>query len=133
MLFDLKISFVSIDPVLLWVVISIIKVWLFRILESLSDIDFAIGVLVTHMKKAFKFLFENSRNIYAIKSHKIKDFSEIIISQTSSLIYDFLKMKKFFFVVDFDYKSDLLNKRILNKTISLNRKKTHEKVITFKI
>ena len=80
-----------------------------------------------------KFLFENSRNIYAIKSHKIKDFSEIIISQTSSLIYDFLKMKKFFFVVDFDYKSDLLNKRILNKTISLNRKKTHEKVITFKI
>ena len=78
-------------------------------------------------------LFENSRNIYAIKSHKIKYFSEIIISQTSSLIYDFLKMKKFFFVVDFDYKTDLLNKKILNKTISLNRKKTHEKVITFKI
>ena len=42
-------------------------------------------------------------------------------------------MQQFFIVVDFDYKSDLLNKRILNKTISLNRKKTHEKVITFKI
>jgi len=75
-----------------------------------------------------KFLFKNTRNISTIKSHKVKNFSEIIISQTSSLVYDFLKMKKSFFVVDFDYKSDLLNKRILKKIILLSRKR-----ITFKI
>ena len=57
------------------------------------------------------------QKINKIKNHKIKDFSKIIISQTSSLIYDFLKMKKKFFVLDIDYKSDLLGREILKNKI----------------
>ena len=41
-----------------------------------------------HPKSKFK--FTNTKNVNKIKNHKIKkDFSKIIISQTSSLIYDF--------------------------------------------
>jgi len=70
-----------------------------------------------------KFLFKNTKNINMIKSHKSKNFSEIIVSQTSSLIYDFLKTKKSFFVINFDYKLDLLNKKILRKNALLRKKK----------
>ena len=68
-----------------------------------------------------------------ITSHKIKDFSKIIISQTSSLIYDFLKMKKRFFVLDIDYKANLLNRKTFKKAKLFNRKKLHDKKISFKI
>ncbi len=69
-----------------------------------------------------RFLLKNTKNINIITSHKSKNFSRIIISQTSSLVYDFLKMKKKFFVVDIDYKSNLLNNRILKKIDSLSKK-----------
>ena len=42
-------------------------------------------------------------------------------------------MKKKFFVLDIDYKSDLLNRKILKKKRLFNRKKLHDKRITFKI
>ncbi len=63
-----------------------------------------------------KFLFKNSKNIYKIKNHKNNYFSDVVISQTSSLVYDFLKIKKKFSVVNIDYRFNLLNSRILKKT-----------------
>ncbi len=84
-----------------------------------------------HPKNKFK--FTNTKNVNKIKSHKLKNFSKIIISQTSSLIYDFLKMKKKFFVLDIDYKSDLLSSRILKKIELFNKKKFYDKKITFKV
>ncbi len=80
-----------------------------------------------------KFTFKSVKNVNMITSHKIKDFSKIIISQTSSLIYDFLKMKKRFFVLDIDYKSNLLNRKTFKKAKLFNRKKLHDKKINFKI
>lgn len=80
-----------------------------------------------------KFTFKSAKNVNLITSHKIKDFSKIIISQTSSLIYDFLKMKKKFFVLDIDYKSNLLNRKTFKKAKLFNKKKVHDKKISFKI
>ena len=80
-----------------------------------------------------KFTFKNVKNVNIITSHKIKDFSKIIVSQTSSLIYDFLKMKKKFFVLDIDYKSNLLNRKTLKKVKLFNKRKPHDKKISFKI
>ena len=70
-----------------------------------------------------KFLFKNTNNINIITNHKFKYFSEIIISQTSSLIYDFLRIKKKFSVISFDYKSDLISKRILQKIKPISKDK----------
>ena len=70
-----------------------------------------------------KFLFKNTNNIKIITNHKIKYFSEIIISQTSSLIYDFLRIKKKFSVISLDYKSDLISKRILQKIKPISKDK----------
>ena len=109
--------------------------------HDISDLYFFFKNLKNSDKKKFlfklhpknKFAFKNINCISTVTSHKIKDFSKIVISQTSSLIYDFLKMKKKFFVLDIDYKSDLLNKKILKKKRLFNRKKLHDKRITFKI
>ena len=109
--------------------------------HDISDLYFFFRNLKNSDKKKFlfklhpknKFAFKNINCISTVTSHKIKDFSKIVISQTSSLIYDFLKMKKKFFVLDIDYKSDLLNRKILKKKRLFNRKKLHDKRITFKI
>ena len=63
-----------------------------------------------------QFIFKNLKNIYQIKNHKNNYFSDVVISQTSSLVYDFLKINKKFSVVNIDYRSNLLNKKILKKT-----------------
>ena len=110
-------------------------------LHELDDLYFFFMNTQKNNKKKFlfklhpksKFKFTNTKNVNKIKNHKIKDFSKIIISQTSSLIYDFLKMKKKFFVLDIDYKSDLLGREILKKIKLFNKKKPHDKKITFKI
>ncbi|MAH57657.1 MAG: hypothetical protein CMN91_04340, partial [Synechococcus sp. ARS1019] len=54
-----------------------------------------------HPKNKFK--FKNTNNIQKISNHRNIEFSKIIISQTSSLIYDFLKMKKEFFVIELGF------------------------------
>jgi hypothetical protein len=69
-----------------------------------------------------KFHICETSNIKIIHKLKNLDFCMIVISQTSSLIYDFLKMKKKFFVIDVDYKNNLLNKKIFQKTKTLSRK-----------
>jgi hypothetical protein len=110
-------------------------------LHDINDLYFFFKNIQKSNKKKFffklhpknKHKFKNIKNVNMLTSHKIKDFSKIIISQTSSLIYDFLKMKKKFFVLNIDYKSDLLNKKILKNTRLFNKKKPHDKKITFKI
>ena len=83
-----------------------------------------------HPKNKYKIY--NSSNIKKIDNLKNLDFCMMVISQTSSLIYDFLKMKKKFFVIDIDYKNNLLNKNILQKTKILSKKKINEKNTFFK-
>ena len=68
-----------------------------------------------------KFLFQNSKKIKIVNDYKKKFFSKVIISQTSSLVYDFLRVNKKFFIIDFDYKLGLLNKNISKKIKFINK------------
>ena len=61
------------------------------------------------------------------------NYSHIIVSQTSSLTYDFLKMNRKFWAIDFDYKDNLLSSNIIKKSSFISRKKLNDKKINFKI
>ncbi len=80
-----------------------------------------------------KYEIYNSSNIKKIDNLRNLDFCILIISQTSSLIYDFLKMKKEFFVIDIDYKINLVNTNVLNKIKIISRKKIHDKKFDIKV
>ena len=80
-----------------------------------------------------KFLIKNTDNLKTVNNMNAINYSDIIISQTSSLIYYFLKMKKKFFVIDIDYKNDLINTKIRKKIKFISRKKIHDKKINIKI
>ena len=80
-----------------------------------------------------RFFFKDIQNISKLENYRIKEFSKIIISQTSSLIYDFLLVKKIFFVIDIDYKFNLFNKKVLPENRFISRNKQHDKTITFKV
>lgn len=56
-----------------------------------------------------KFNFNSEKRIKKITSFEKKFFSNIIVSQTSSLPYDFLGSNRHFSVVDFDYKQNLIS------------------------
>jgi hypothetical protein len=92
--------------------------------HDISDLYYFYINLYRHSKKKIffklhpknQFIFKNLKNIYQIKNHKNNYFSDVVISQTSSLVYDFLKINKKFSVVNIDYRSNLLNKKILKKT-----------------
>ena len=62
-----------------------------------------------------KFYFKEDYRIKKLENFKGKDFSNVIISQTSSLVYDFLILKKKFSVIDFDYKLNLVSTKLDNK------------------
>lgn len=62
-----------------------------------------------------KFNFGISKNILKIKSLSKMSFSNVIISQTSSLVYDFLISKKKFSVIDLDYKKNLFSDKLVKK------------------
>ena len=80
-----------------------------------------------------RFNFKKTRNIFKISNIKSKNFSNIIISQTSSLIYNFLKMKKKISVIDLDYKDNLLNSKLLKKINLISKKRSYDRKITLKI
>ena len=50
---------------------------------------------------------------------KKKTFSKVIVSQTSSLSFDFLSLKRNFSVIDFDYKQNYIS-TYLNKNKNIN-------------
>tara|TARA_Y200000002_G_scaffold378661_1_gene386481 strand:- start:1217 stop:2791 length:1575 start_codon:yes stop_codon:yes gene_type:complete len=98
-------------------------------LHDIKDLYFYVKNILTLDKKNIyyfklhpknKFLFYEEKNIKKIISFKNINFSNIIISQASSLPYDFLNLNRNFSVVDFDYKqnyiSNLLNR---NKRIKI--------------
>ena len=50
---------------------------------------------------------------------KKKTFSKVIVSQTSSLSFEFLSLKRNFTVIDFDYKQNYIS-TYLNKNKNIN-------------
>ena len=63
-----------------------------------------------------KFNFSSEGRIRKIVSLKKKLFSNVIISQTSSLPYDFLESNRHFSVVDFDYRQNLISSYLKGNT-----------------
>ena len=80
-----------------------------------------------------KFNFKEDNKIRKIENIKNLNYSHIIVSQTSSLTYDFLKMNRKFWAIDFDYKDNLLSSNIIKKSSFISRKKINDKKINFKI
>ena len=62
-----------------------------------------------------KFYFNEEEKIKKIKNLKGYSFSDVIISQTSSLVYDFLISKKKFSVIDLDYRRNLVSTNLKKK------------------
>ena len=61
-----------------------------------------------------KFIFNEEKNIKKIINFKNINFSNIIISQASSLPYDFLNLNRNFSIVDFDFKQNYIS-NLLNR------------------
>ncbi len=72
-----------------------------------------------------KFNLKENKKIKKIDSFFNKNFSKIIISQTSSIIYDFLTRKKKFSLIELDYKQNIIPKNIVNKANFINSKKVN--------
>ena len=67
-----------------------------------------------------KFHFNEEEKIKKIEDFKGYSFADVIISQTSSLVYDFLISKKKFSVIDFDYRRNLVSTNLKKKINFLN-------------
>ena len=61
-----------------------------------------------------KFYFSSEKKIKKIINFKNKFFSDVIISQDSSLHFDFLNLKRKFSVIDFDYKRNYISSYLRN-------------------
>ncbi len=61
-----------------------------------------------------KFYFSSDKKIKKIINFKNKFFSDVIISQDSSLHFDFLNLKRKFSVIDFDYKQNYISSHLSN-------------------
>ena len=61
-----------------------------------------------------KFYFKSDMKIKKIVNFKNKTFTNVIISQNSSLPFDFLILKRFFSVIDFDYKQNYISTYLYN-------------------
>jgi len=70
-----------------------------------------------HPKNKFNFI--SDAKIKKINNFKKKKFSKVIVSQTSSLSFDFLSLKRNFSVIDFDYKQNYIS-TYLNKNKNIN-------------
>ena len=66
-----------------------------------------------HPKK--KILAPNLKNLKIISSIKNKKFSNVLISPTSTLVYDFINLKKNFMIYNIDYKLNLISSNLSNK------------------
>lgn len=69
-----------------------------------------------------KFNFKPCKNIIKINDFFNKKFSNIIISQTSSIIHDFLTVGKKFSIIDLDYKQNILPDQLSRGINKLNLK-----------
>ena len=66
-----------------------------------------------HPKK--KLISKDTNNIKIITTIKNKKFANVLISATSTLVYDFIESKKNFMVYDIDYKHNLISDRLKKK------------------
>ncbi|MDA9604797.1 hypothetical protein N9S39_03710 [Candidatus Pelagibacter sp.] len=66
-----------------------------------------------HPKKTLK--IKNTKKLKIIKSIRNKKFSTVLISATSTLVYDFMNSKKNFMVYNIDNKQDLISTKLNNK------------------
>ena len=80
-----------------------------------NHVSFSGKVFYFKLHPKNKFYFKEEQRIKKLENFKAKDFSDVIISQTSSLIYDFLISKKKFSVIDFDYRLNLVSTKLVNK------------------
>ena len=71
----------------------------------------------THPKN--KFNFNSDTKIKKIDNFEKKSFSKVIVSQNSSLPFEFLSLKRNFSVIDFDYKQNYIS-TYLNKNKNIN-------------
>ena len=80
-----------------------------------NHVSFSGKVFYFKLHPKNKFNFNEEEKIKKIKNLKSYSFSDVIISQTSSLVYDFLISKKKFSVIDFDYKRNLVSTNLKKK------------------
>ena len=66
-----------------------------------------------------KFKFNSDAKIKKIDNFEKKTFSKVIVSQNSSLPFEFLSLKRNFTVIDFDYKQNYIS-TYLNKNKNIN-------------
>ena len=66
-----------------------------------------------HPKKII--IAKDTHNLKIIKKIKKKNFSNVLISPTSTLVYDFMNLKKSFMVYNIDYKQNLISAKLKNK------------------
>ena len=92
-------------------------------LHDISDLYFyAKNKSISNNNKTFyfklhpknKFNFSSDTKIKKITNFENKFFSNVIISQTSSLPFEFLNSKRNFSVIDFDYKQNCISTKLNN-------------------
>tara|TARA_Y100001958_G_C21247967_1_gene580035 strand:- start:43 stop:1617 length:1575 start_codon:yes stop_codon:yes gene_type:complete len=86
--------------------------------ELLNKKNTNIFFIKFHPKKQIK--FNNTNNLKKIESIKNKKFSNLLISPTSTLVYDFLSLKKKFMVFTLDSRQNLISSKLKNKIKSYN-------------
>tara|TARA_B100000989_G_scaffold94021_1_gene68337 strand:- start:7325 stop:8941 length:1617 start_codon:yes stop_codon:yes gene_type:complete len=101
------------------------------ILSGLHDVRdlyfYAKNSLNPNYKKIFyfkhhpknKFNFVSDKKVKEIENFEHKSFSKVIVSQNSSLPFEFLSLKRDFSVIDFDYKQNYISTH-LNKNKNIN-------------
>ena len=72
-----------------------------------------IFFLKFHPKKIIS--TKDTFNLKIITKIKKKNFSKVLISATSTLVYDFMNSKKNFMVYNIDYKQNLISQKLKNK------------------
>jgi len=101
------------------------------ILSGLHDVKdlyfYAKNSLTQSYKRIFyfkhhpknKFNFVSDEKVKEIENFEHKSFSKVIVSQNSSLPFEFLSLKRNFSVIDFDYKQNYIS-TYLNKNKNIN-------------
>ena len=88
---------------------------IYNILKEKSDEknNKKIFFLKFHPKKII--IAKDTSNLKIITKIKNKSFSNVLISATSTLVYDFMNSKKNFMIYNIDYKQNLISKKLKNK------------------
>ena len=99
--------------------LSIKKILILPGTHDAKDILFAINKLNKNYRNNVKYFIKfhpkmdlkmkSSVNLIKIKKIKLDEFDDVLISQTSTLMYDFIHLNKKFKLMHLDYKNNLVN------------------------